>query len=361
MKVEVLSKKVICSNENSIHNYFGWPTVARLQDGRLAMVASGFRLTHRCPFGKVVICYSSDEGRTWTKPAVVIDTPLDDRDGGIAVYGEKNVLITSFNNSLTTQRSWVPDDKEHPHYRTAYLDIVERNGGWEKYLGSTFCISHDGGNTFGPVQKIPVSCPHGPAVLQDGTLLYVGTRFDDPEVPPVSGNSVVCYRMQPDGSYEYLSDIEDVGGNLNSYEPHAIQLKSGKIIVHIRVQDEKRKTTFTIYQCESDDGGKTFTKPHQILGPKGGSPAHLLEHEGVLISVVGYRAVPYGIRVAFSKDEGLTWDDDHILVDDSANWDVGYPSTVALKDGTMLTTFYGRLKEDGPAVIQQVIWKYTEE
>jgi len=46
VKIEVVSKKVICSNENSIHNYFAWPTVARLQDGRLAMVASGFRLTH---------------------------------------------------------------------------------------------------------------------------------------------------------------------------------------------------------------------------------------------------------------------------------------------------------------------------
>jgi len=50
-----------------------------------------------------------------------------------------------------------------------------------------------------------------------------------------------------------------------------------------------------------------------------------------------------------------------VLVDNAANWDVGYPSTVPLKNGNMLTIFYGRLQADGPALIQQVIWKYTED
>ena len=40
---------------------FNWPSVARLPDGRIAAVCSGFRLGHVCPFGKAVICYSSDE------------------------------------------------------------------------------------------------------------------------------------------------------------------------------------------------------------------------------------------------------------------------------------------------------------
>lgn len=360
MKIEVLSKKVICSNDKSIHNYFAWPTVARLQDGRLAMVASGFRLTHRCPFGKVVICYSSDEGQTWTKPAVVIDTPLDDRDGGIVVYGEKDVMITSFTNSLQVQWGWVPDDKDYPAYRAAYLEKVGQREDWKNYLGSTFCISHDGGNTFGDVQLIPVSCPHGPAVMKDGTLLYVGNRFDDPTIPLEPGNEIQCYKVYPDGSYEYLSEIENIEG-LMSFEPYAIELESGKVIVHIRVQDEKRRSCFTIYQSESYDGGKTFTKPHRILDEKGGAPAHILEHNGTLICATSYRAVPYGIRVAFSRDQGESWDTDYILVDDSANWDVGYPSTVPLNDGTLLTTYYGRLKEEGPAVIQQVIWKYNAE
>ena len=77
--------------------YFGWPTVTRLPDGTLAMAASGFRLEHVCPFGKGVIAYSKDEGESWTHPAVVIDTPLDDRDCGLTCFGEGKVILTSFN------------------------------------------------------------------------------------------------------------------------------------------------------------------------------------------------------------------------------------------------------------------------
>lgn len=356
MNIQILSRKVICSNDNSIHNYFAWPTVARLQDGRLAMVASGFRLTHRCPFGKVVICYSSDEGQTWTKPAVVIDTPLDDRDGGITVFGRENVMVTSFTNSLQVQRGWASDDPDHPAYRTAYLDIVEREDRWKQYLGSTFSISRDGGNTFGPVRRIPVTCPHGPAALKDGSLLYVGTRFDDPMIPSEPGNAIQCYKVAPDGSYTYLSEIQNIDG-LMSCEPFAIELESGKILVHIRVQDEKR-SCFTIYQCESYDGGQSFTLPHRILAPKGGAPAHLLEHNHTLICTTGYRAKPYGVRVAFSRDAGESWDTDHVLVEDGATWDVGYPATVSLADGRLLTVYYGKETETAPAVIRQVIWTY---
>ena len=67
------------------------------------MVASGFRLRHLCPFGKAVIAYSEDAGETYTQPAPVIDTVLDDRDSGIVPFGEKQVIVTSFNNTVEDQ------------------------------------------------------------------------------------------------------------------------------------------------------------------------------------------------------------------------------------------------------------------
>ena len=92
--------QTVMSNPESRHNYFGWPSIARLQNGKIAVVASGFRLRHICPFGKTVISYSEDDGETYTAPAPVIDTVLDDRDGGIVPFGEKGVIVTSFNNSV---------------------------------------------------------------------------------------------------------------------------------------------------------------------------------------------------------------------------------------------------------------------
>lgn len=99
-------KRVVCANPDSAFRYFAWPTVAYLPDGTLAMTASGFRLAHICPFGKAVICYSKDEGATWTRPAPVIDTPLDDRDAGITAFGNGRVILTSFNNTIRQQRVW---------------------------------------------------------------------------------------------------------------------------------------------------------------------------------------------------------------------------------------------------------------
>ena len=358
MKIQVLSSKVICSNPNSFHNYFAWPSVARLHDGRLAMVASGFRTDHICPFGKSIISYSADEGDSWTLPAPVIDTPLDDRDSGIVVFGDNKVLVTSFNNSIAFQReeSKLATD-EVRRYRDSYLDIVGKMDVEQKYLGSTYRISNDDGITFEEVQRIPVTCPHGPAVMRDGTLLYVGKRFSRNDTFEKKNTYLASYHMFPDGTYEYLCDIENVD-TLFSCEPHAICLESGKIVVHIRVQNDD---IFTIYQCESYDEGRSFSKPHRILAEKGGAPAHLFEHEGMLISTYGYRNEPYGIRAMFSRDEGENWETDQVIIADGTSWDIGYPCSVVLKDGNILTVYYGRADDGEASVIKQVIWNYKEE
>ena len=39
MKIKIVSDaRTIMSNPTGVHNYFGWPTVARLQDGSLLTV-----------------------------------------------------------------------------------------------------------------------------------------------------------------------------------------------------------------------------------------------------------------------------------------------------------------------------------
>lgn len=360
MNIEVLSQKVICSNDDSIHNYFGWPSVARLHDGRLAMVASGFRLEHVCPFGKAIISYSEDEGKTWGQPAVVIDTPLDDRDAGITVFGENDVIVTSFNNSIEAQRArldiW---NREYATYINSYLDVIEKKCDWEKYLGSTYRISHDDGKTFGKIMRIPVTCPHGPAVMPDGSLLYVGRKFVPDDKVNLEENYLSCYRLFSDGTYEFLSEIENVGKGILSCEPHAIVLEDGRAIVHIRVQNSEG--VFTIYQSESCDGGKNFTRPHRLLSEKGGAPAHIIKHNGILISVYGYRCEPYGIRAMFSRDKGETWDVNNVILDQEIEADLGYPASVVLRDGSILTVYYAHLEKNLPAAIMQVIWRYSEE
>ena len=125
MKVVTIGQpEIIMSNPCSKHNYFAWPSVARLQNGRIAVVASGFRLRHVCPFGKAVISYSDDGGQSYTLPAPVIDTMLDDRDAGILPFGESSVLVSSFNNAVEFQRS-IQFENDNG-YTYAYLNSISR-------------------------------------------------------------------------------------------------------------------------------------------------------------------------------------------------------------------------------------------
>jgi len=357
--VKISDLTTVMSNADSKHNYFAWPTATRLQNGKIAVVASGFRRRHVCPFGKTVISYSSDEGETYTLPAPVIDTPLDDRDGGVVAFGDSKVIVTSFNNKVIFQRNCAKTT-----YDNAYLDMVTPEDE-EKYLGATFRISNDYGVTFGEIHKSPVTSPHGPVELPDGRLLWVGNPMD---IEEKDDECVRAYIINPDCTMDFVGEIENIdyeGTKTLSCEPHAIVLDDGTILVHIRVQTfyvgKDSKTIFTIFQSESKDNGKTWTKPRQILKQQGGAPPHIIRHSsGMLICTYGYRQPPYGIKVMFSEDNGKTWDTDHDLYINHVSDDIGYPSTVELEDGSLLTVFYAQTAKDKPCTIEQQKWKFEK-
>lgn len=346
MKIELIGKpEVILSNPHSKHNYFAWPTVARLQDGRIAVGASGFRIEHVCPFGKAVISYSSDEGKTYTLPAPVIDTPLDDRDAGLCTFGENGVIMTSFNNSADMQREYNQDNE----YVQNYINTITKEDE-EKYLGPTFRVSRDCGTTFGELYRSPVTSPHGPVELRDGTILWAGNRFDD-----VNGG-IEFVKLNPNnGETEFVGKITVDDKEVFLNEPNVIELPDGKLLCHIRAEND---TMFTTYQSVSYDKGKTWTKPEMLLEIDGGAPPHLrMLSSGILISAYGRRKQPYGIMVMVSRDNGETWEKDLRLYENTASDDLGYPSTIELSDGTLLTVFYARNSEEEPCRILQQKWK----
>lgn len=346
MKIELIGKtQTVMHNPDSHHGYFGWPTVARLQDGKIAVGASGFRIEHVCPFGKAVISYSYDNGETYTLPAPVIDTPLDDRDAGICTFGEKGVIVTSFNNPASFQR----ENNQDNAYVQKYIDTITKEDE-EKYLGSVFRVSHDCGITFGKIHHSPVTSPHGPRELRDGTILWAGNRFDDVE------NGIEIVTLDPEScETQFVGKItlDEEGIFLN--EPNLIEMPDGKLICHIRGEND---TVFTTYQSVSYDRGKTWTRPERLLDETGGAPPHLIHlKSGVLISTYGRRKLPYGIMAMVSLDEGETWETDLRIYETLSSDDIGYPTTIELDDGTLLTVFYARDSEEEPCTIRQQRWK----
>jgi len=350
--------RVVMNNPDSKHDYFGWPSAIRLKNGRIAIGASGFRLGHVCPFGKAVIAISENEGETFTPPQVVIDTPLDDRDWGLCTFGESGLIVTSFNNTRAMQRGWHETwcTPEEMAYNRAYLDAVtdeEEN----KYLGSTFKVSYDNGVTYGKVNAVGITSPHGPIELKDGNILWVG-RCDS-----VFGNDndrVEAHLVDVEkGTTERIGYIDDIynekGEKLMSCEPYAFETEDGTVICHIRVEP-----IFTTYQSVSHDGGRTWSKPEPLLGEYGGAPCHIMRHSsGLLISAYGYRHDPYEIRIMISRDEGKSWEQSGAIYANKFSGDLGYPATVELKDGSLLTVFYARTAEDHCEIMAQK-WSIQE-
>ena len=76
--------------------YHGWPTLARRSNGELLLVCSGGREAHVCPFGWVELMRSSDGGRSWTWPQVLMDSAIDDRDAGVCETAQGSLLVTTF-------------------------------------------------------------------------------------------------------------------------------------------------------------------------------------------------------------------------------------------------------------------------
>ena len=120
---------------------------------------------------------------------MINDTYLDDRDAGLCSFGESGLIVTSFNNTVAFQRSL--DYVEN--YSLVYLDKVSPELE-EKYLGTTFRVSFDNGVTFGPLYKSPITSPHGPVELRDGTILWVG-RSDEAKRAEIDGILAYMYTM----------------------------------------------------------------------------------------------------------------------------------------------------------------------
>ena len=357
--IEIIRNGKIAGDD--IRNPFGfsaWPTVARLKDGVLAAVFSGRRTRHIDPFGTTLISYSKDGGISWSSPAPVIDTPLDDRDGGICVSENGKVFVTSFNNSIAAQHEWAetPDRTEaQKRLYHAYLDMLTEEDEKE-YFGSLMVESADGYGFCKPY-KVPISAPHGPIFLPNGEMLYVGTFFGK------SCAGLGVYKSKDGKKWTQISTIrEDKTANGREIcEPHAIAFESGKIVVLIRKEvkflEDEAGQEICMLQCESTDGGKTFSDPVYLT--EGGPPFLFRHSSGTVICAYAYRERPFAQRIMFSEDECNTWSGSYDINNDAVFFDLGYHSVAELGNGNMISVYY-QTKNRGKNTngIYYTIWRF---
>jgi sialidase-1 len=359
---------VVCRLPGERFGYFAWPTLARMDDGRLLVASSGLRVEHVCPFGKTVLHESRDDGRTWSKSRVIQDSPIDDRDAGILNLGGDSLLVSWFRSDTRKEadedwiKKWFPADE-----REAWKQVFS---GWtdamvEPLIGSWVMRSDDGGQTWGQAVRAPVSAPHGPIRLAGGDLLYLGKPYGSWD--EMKNGAIAAARSSDGGKTWQVVGRVPVAPQTdasNYHEPHVVELPSGRLLAAIRLDDASGKPLaaagmphFTIMQTESTDGGATWSMP-RWLGFKG-APPHLLRHSsGALVMSYGYRHGPNnGQRVAISRDDGRTWQADWVLRGDAPHWDLGYPSTAELADRSLITVYYQQAAKDEKCSLLWSRWK----
>ena len=98
-------QKIYTGSLDDRPTYHGWPTVIRTEDNKLIAVCSGNRQRHVCPYGRVWMYVSSDEGKTWEGPKALSSGPLDDRDAGICQAADGTLLVNYFTSTSAIFRA----------------------------------------------------------------------------------------------------------------------------------------------------------------------------------------------------------------------------------------------------------------
>jgi sialidase-1 len=354
-EIKVLETRVISLDPQY---YCGWPTLGRRKSGELFVVWSGGREGHICPFGRVDMMVSRDDGATWQWPQTLIDGPSDDRDAGIMETAKGTLLVTTFtslayestlNGGLKKQgtpNAWKPERMARWQLAHNRLNSEQR----KKELGEWMIRSTDGGITWSARYSTIVNSPHGPTQLSDGRLIYAGKQLWTEEK-----RIGVCESTDDGQTWKWLAEIPTRPGDskVAYHELHAVEAADGRLIAHIR--NENKAEYGETFQSESSDGGKSWSMPHSI--GVWGLPSFLTRlRDGRLLMSYGHRRAPFGNQARISHDHGRTWSEPMIISGDGAKGDLGYPSTVELADGTLLTVWYEQMKEWPIAVLRQARW-----
>jgi sialidase-1 len=259
--------------------------------------------------GRIMAVRSADDGKAWSAPAVMIDTPFDDRDPSVAALRDGTLLCTWF--------------------VTASADRPLPGG---KPIAVYLARSADDGKTWSKPVELQIDAPEWFACsapvreLADGSLI-LGLYTEDVKGVHAYGATV----RSSDGGKTW-GDLARIGQSASLYldaETDVIQLKDGSLLAALR------SSKVDLHFATSADGGRSWS-PVRAAGFKGHSPHFLRHSSGVIL--LSHRLPATALH--WSTDEGKTWQGP-LKIDDVPG---AYPSCVELRDGTVLCVYY----EEGP-------------
>ena len=295
---------------------------------------------HEDSRSRIVLVRSDDDSWTWDPDShTIIDASDGDYDLNLAVVSQVSSGELVVNSMRAFQdpadpRAVALKGKRHVTQSGVYHEK-------EGILDGMYLVrSTDRGQTWGEPE--PFGIPSlaywshtgkgGVVELPDGTWLVI---FSGRDAVDQTGGAYVARSRDRGATWGQPSVVAyDPDQRIGFGEPPLLRLPSGKLLTMMR-------TTDYLYQAFSTDDGWVWQGLRR--SPIWGFPCHLLRlSSGRVLCAYGYRREPYGIRACVSDDEGETWDIDNeiIIRDDGLHRDLGYPASVELKDGRVLTVYY---------------------
>ena len=293
-----------------------------------------------CPRSILLAAKSDDDGKTWSKPCLVIDALIP----GFPV--SRTVILGNFWTD-PLGRLWLFFDQTMNHH--------DGRGG----LWATICDNPDADD---PVWSAPKRIWHGgmlnkPTILSSGEWLlctYLLQQWRQltafPELEPYRGVNLLASKDQ--GKTWELRSVQKFP-NPDWLEPMVVEKKNGQLWMLTR-------TKAGVMETFSDDKGYTWTEPipsRDFKHPNARFFFRKLASGRILLIKHGDKLNEHNGRNQFSAwlsdDDGQTWKGG-LLIDDRLK--VSYPDGTQTPDGTIYVTYE---HNRGPGEI--VMAKFSEE
>ncbi len=330
--------------------YACFPSLTMDDDGVLyTSFGTRVRRSHIDPTGGSARYVSRDGGETWQpfKGKTPLSSSWRCKDGSLAnarAYGWRHV----------------PESRREEFAKQG-ITVRQVKPGVVAYLRGAYARrSSDGGKTW---QKQEIELPPHRSLMcfnasstcrtKSGVLLNAvyGQLKEDPV-----GRSFVLRSEDNGKTWAFLPQAADPEGKVRLNETALVENGRGEIISMSRSEPPAGGHLF---HAISKDQGKTWSTARRTK--IWGYPANLLQlKDGRILCTYGYRRPPQGVRAVLSSDGGHTWDLDHIIVLRNDHFgsggDLGYPISVELSPGKILTIYYITLK-DGITHIAGTHWE----
>lgn len=309
-----IERSLICAMQGQ------FPVLARGPSELAAVFRTG--AAHYGLQGTLATSWSGDGGLTWSDPIEVAPRGADVRNPAFGIIDGRWLLaywqagVNCYPATATGERRWrLPGAIDTPDLFVR--ESVDRGRTWSTPL-AVRCPRRAWASPFGRILAAP-----------DGTLLMAA--YGPPRDAPGEFDAIVLRSRDGGATWGDETRVATAASELS------LCFTADRLVGAVRCADGRTAIVHSL------DVGRTWSPP-VVVTRAGEHPADLcvLRDSRRLLLTFGRRRRPLGCGALTSADDGATWDHGHevLLAGDGIGNDVGYPSTVQLDDGAIVTALY---------------------